>query len=40
VEKHQLIPVVDEVFSLEKGNDALRRMEDGAQFGKLVLKVG
>jgi zinc-binding alcohol dehydrogenase/oxidoreductase len=40
VEKHHLIPVVDEVFSLEKGNDALRRMEDGAQFGKLVLKVG
>jgi zinc-binding alcohol dehydrogenase/oxidoreductase len=37
VEKHQIIPIVDEVFPLEKGNDALKKMENGSQFGKLVL---
>jgi zinc-binding alcohol dehydrogenase/oxidoreductase len=39
VEKHQIVPIVDTVYSLENGNDALNQMENGTQFGKIVLKV-
>jgi zinc-binding alcohol dehydrogenase/oxidoreductase len=39
VQNHQIIPVVDSVFALKDGNDALARMKSGAQFGKIVLKV-
>ena len=35
-----IVPVVDEVFPLAEGEAALRRMEAGAQFGKIVLKIG
>jgi NADPH:quinone reductase-like Zn-dependent oxidoreductase len=35
----KLVPVVDQVFSLAEGEAALRRMETGAQFGKIVLKI-
>ncbi|MBT9391543.1 zinc-binding dehydrogenase [Hymenobacter sp. NST-14] len=38
-EQHQLVPVVDETFPLSEGEQALRRMADGLQFGKLVLKI-
>ena len=38
-EQHQLVPVVDETFPLAEGEQALRRMADGLQFGKLVLKI-
>ncbi|HEX8505656.1 MAG TPA: zinc-binding dehydrogenase [Hymenobacter sp.] len=34
-----LVPVVDEVFPLAEGEAALRRLEAGEQFGKIVLKV-
>ena len=34
-----LVPVVDKVFPLAEGEAALRRMEAGAQFGKVVLKI-
>ena len=37
VNKHQLRPAIDEVFPLERGNDALQRMRDAEQFGKIVL---
>ncbi len=40
VEKHEIVPVVDEVFSLENGNAALEKMARGGQFGKLVLEIG
>jgi NADPH:quinone reductase-like Zn-dependent oxidoreductase len=33
-------PVVDEVFPLARAADAQRRLEDKAQFGKIVLQVG
>jgi NADPH:quinone reductase-like Zn-dependent oxidoreductase len=36
---HQLRPVVDRVFSFEEAHDALRRMESGAHFGKVVIRV-
>ena len=38
VEK-KIVPVVDEVFPLAAGEAALRRLEAGAQFGKVVLKI-
>jgi NADPH:quinone reductase-like Zn-dependent oxidoreductase len=36
---HRLEPVVDEVFAFENAPDALRRMQSGAHFGKLVIKI-
>lgn len=39
VEKYEIVPVIDTVFALEKGNDALSHMDAGAQFGKIVLKI-
>lgn len=39
VDKHEIVPVIDIVFALEKGNDALAHMDAGAQFGKIVLKI-
>lgn len=39
VEKHAIVPVVDTVFDLSKGNDALAHMEQGNQFGKIVLSI-
>lgn len=37
--QHRVRPVVDREFSLEQAAEAHRVMEDGTQFGKLVLKV-
>ncbi|OGX87266.1 alcohol dehydrogenase [Hymenobacter lapidarius] len=34
-----IVPVVDEVFPLAEGEAALRHLEAGAQFGKVVLKI-
>jgi NADPH:quinone reductase-like Zn-dependent oxidoreductase len=39
VEQHQIVPIVDSVFSLEDGVAAFERMAHGAQFGKLVVTV-
>ncbi|RCS52740.1 alcohol dehydrogenase [Bremerella cremea] len=39
VEKHEIRPVIDQVFSLAQGNEALARMEQGEQFGKIVLRI-
>lgn len=39
VEKHQIMPVVDSIFPLSEGNKALKKMEKGAQFGKIVLRI-
>ncbi|GAB3894605.1 zinc-binding dehydrogenase [Larkinella knui] len=39
VEENQLVPVLDEVFLLANAEQALRKMEAGKQFGKLVLQV-
>ncbi len=36
--QHKIIPIVDEVFALEEGNAALKKMDEGKQFGKLVLQ--
>ncbi|MFN4253766.1 MAG: zinc-binding dehydrogenase [Saprospiraceae bacterium] len=37
VGKHQIVPVVDSVFALTDGNQALTKMDAGEQFGKIVL---
>lgn len=39
VNQKKLIPMVDECFPLSAAEDAFRRMDDGAQFGKIILKI-
>ena len=39
VNQHQIIPVIDRVFELDAVNEAYARMQEGAQFGKIVLKI-
>jgi NADPH:quinone reductase-like Zn-dependent oxidoreductase len=39
VARHKIVPVVDRVFPLADTEAALRHMEAGAQFGKIVLRV-
>jgi NADPH:quinone reductase-like Zn-dependent oxidoreductase len=36
---HQLRPVVDRVFTFEEAREALRYMESGQHFGKIVIKL-
>jgi zinc-binding alcohol dehydrogenase/oxidoreductase len=40
VEQHQLVPVLDEVVELDNIENALRKMDTGKQFGKIVLRIG
>lgn len=40
VEERQIVPLIDEVFKLENTEQALRHMDSGEQFGKIVLQVG
>lgn len=39
VSESKLVPVVDQVFALAEGDQALRRLEQGQQFGKIVLQI-
>ncbi|HTF21314.1 MAG TPA: zinc-binding dehydrogenase [Chryseolinea sp.] len=39
VESRSMKPVIDQTLPLERIQDALLRMEDGNQFGKIVLKI-
>lgn len=39
VEEHRIVPIVDEVFQLSNAEAALRHMDSGKQFGKIVLKI-
>lgn len=39
VNRHGIVPVVDSVFDLADGNEALAKMEKGEQFGKIVLRI-
>ncbi len=38
VEDHQIRPIIDQVVSLSEANVALKRMDRGEQFGKIVLR--
>jgi NADPH:quinone reductase-like Zn-dependent oxidoreductase len=40
ITKHQIIPVVDQVFDLKDANQAFTAMENAKQFGKIILKCG
>ena len=40
VEIHQIKPVVDSIYDLEKGQEAFKHMAQAAQFGKIVVSVG
>jgi zinc-binding alcohol dehydrogenase/oxidoreductase len=35
----RLRPPIDRVYPLEEGREAFARMQDGKQFGKLVLRI-
>lgn len=39
VETHKIIPVVDQAFPLDSAEAALRHMEAGAQFGKIMITI-
>ncbi|MCC7506303.1 MAG: zinc-binding dehydrogenase [Saprospiraceae bacterium] len=39
VGKHEIVPVVDSVFPLSEGSAALQKMDQGGQFGKIVLSI-
>ena len=39
VESRKLKPIIDKVYPLEQAEEAMRRMEKGDQFGKIVLKI-
>jgi zinc-binding alcohol dehydrogenase/oxidoreductase len=39
VEQKEILPVIDKVFALENAEDALRYMDSGQQFGKIVLAI-
>jgi len=40
IEAHKLRPVVDKVFEFDQVREALRHMESGAHFGKIVVRIG
>jgi len=40
VGRHEIRPVVDDLFALGEGNKALEKMKVSSQFGKIVLRVG
>jgi D-arabinose 1-dehydrogenase-like Zn-dependent alcohol dehydrogenase len=39
INEHKIIPIVDAVFELTQAEEAIEKMSDGKQFGKIVLKV-
>jgi NADPH:quinone reductase-like Zn-dependent oxidoreductase len=39
VKKHRIKPIIDKVFSFVNANDALKRMDAGLQFGKIVIRI-
>lgn len=39
IEDRKIMPVIDQVFPLAEGETAMRRMDSGEQFGKLVLRI-
>ena len=39
VNQHHLHPMIDKIFSFAEGENALRRMDNAHQFGKLVIRI-
>ncbi|MBK9272409.1 MAG: zinc-binding dehydrogenase [Saprospiraceae bacterium] len=40
VNTHKIVPIIDSVFNLDQVNDAFQRMNNGLQFGKIVIQIG
>lgn len=40
VNEHKIVPQVDSTYPLAEGNRAIQRMDQGKQFGKIILKIG
>lgn len=40
VQRHQIRPIIDRVFPLAEGNEAINQMKSSPQFGKYVLRIG
>ena len=36
-EQHKIVPVIDEVYPMQNAEQAIRKMDDASQFGKIVL---
>ncbi len=39
VEKHQIKPIIDAIIPFKEAPNAFKRMEEGSQFGKIVLQI-
>lgn len=39
VDNHEIVPIVDAIFALNEGNFAMQKMDEGKQFGKIVLSL-
>lgn len=39
VNEHRIVPVIDEVFPLPKANQAIAKMENSSQFGKIAITI-
>ncbi len=39
VEKHNIKPVIDQIFKMDQAEKAIKRMEEGSQFGKIILEI-
>ena len=39
VNHHKIKPIVDKVFAFNEGEMAMQRMEEGKQFGKIVIRI-
>jgi len=39
VNKYKIVPIIDSVFNLDQVNDAFERMNNGLQFGKIIIQI-
>jgi zinc-binding alcohol dehydrogenase/oxidoreductase len=39
VNQHKIVPVIDEIFPLSQAQNAVSKMENSSQFGKILLKI-
>jgi NADPH:quinone reductase-like Zn-dependent oxidoreductase len=40
IDEHRLVPLLDSVHPVENIHDAVRHLESGGHFGKIVVSVG
>jgi len=39
VSRYEIHPIVDSVYPIERSDEAFKKMENGSQFGKIVLTI-